>query len=86
MGHDQNGPFKAYLNLQSQNGEVKDFHLGGYDSLETCAQLISHEVKSYEQGQGRKFYTNAEFDYGGFKTDKLQVEHTIVGAQCIEEH
>lgn len=84
-GHDENGPFKAYLNLKNINGEINNFYLGGYDSLVSCTQLISSEVKSYELEQNRKFYTNAEFNYGGFKTEKLSIEHTIVGIQCTEE-
>lgn len=85
MGSDPKGPFKAYLNLQGQTGQIENFYLGSYDSLESCIELIEFEAKSYERDQGRKFYTNAEFSYGGFKSDSLPVEHLIVGAQCIEE-
>ena len=83
-GSDPKGPFQAYLMLQDSSGAVRDFHLGGYNSLEDCVELLEFEVSAYEQEYGRKFYTNAEIDYGGHKSDELFVEHLIVGARCVE--
>ncbi len=85
-GNDQEGPYKAYLLLKDTSGISHDFYLGGHNRLENCIEMIEFEVSTYERDYNRKFYTNAEIDYGGHKSDKLFVEHLIVGAQCIEEN
>lgn len=84
-GSDNDGPFMAYLVLQDVNGTIRDFELGGYARLEKCIGVIAYEAGNYERERNRKFYTNADFDYGGYRADGLTVEHVIVGAKCIEQ-
>jgi hypothetical protein len=85
MGSNAGGRFKASLNLLAADGTIHNFELGGYGSLSECLGPLEVEVESAERERGRKFYTNADRSYGGYRAEGLEVEHLIVGFQCLEQ-
>ncbi len=79
MGHDKEGPYKAYLALKDDNGKIVNFYLGGYDKLSHCVGLLKYET------DGRKyFWTNTDYTYGGERNDDW-IKNEIVGASCDHE-
>ncbi len=80
MGKDSKGPYKSYLILQDDRGVIFDFYLGGYNTLQGCAQLIEYETG--ELKSGKYFWTNAQKDYGGFERDGW-IKHEVIGSKCV---
>lgn len=79
MGHDQKGPYKAYLQLKNPAGKIVNFYLGGYSRLSDCLGVAKYEAA--EAYAGKYFWTNQDYSYGGVKQDGW-TENEIVGAFC----
>lgn len=79
IGHDEEGPYKAYQVLIDESGTARNFYLGGYDRLEDCFGILQYEAENASAGY--RVWTNKEFTYGGYKEDGW-IEHRFVGGFC----
>lgn len=79
-GTDPQGPNIATLSLRSDNGVVRDFYLGGYDSVDQCQRMVSTETAS-ALDRNNEFWTNPEFTYGGVEQDGWD-RNIIIGGKC----
>ena len=80
LGTDPNGPNKAFLVLKSDSGTIREFYLGGYNSVDACVSQLKYETDSASD-RGDFFWTNADFSYGGV-AEKGWNRNLIVGAKC----
>ena len=81
MGSDPHGPNIATLKLRADDGTVRDFYLGGYDSVDECMKVVADETESAAVDRNDEFWTNLEYTYGGFKQDGW-ARNIIVGGGC----
>lgn len=84
MGTDPQGPNIATLSLRSDNGVVRDFYLGGYDSADQCQRIVSEETAAAND-RSNEFWTNPDFTYGGVKKEGWD-RNTVVGGKCSQRH
>ena len=82
IGSDPQGPNKAYLTLRSDSGNIRDFYLGGYDSVAECLDMVEFEAASAAEDKN-EFWTNADFSYGGRGSKKAGwTRNIVVGGKC----
>ncbi len=81
MGTDPGGPNKAYLTLQTDNGSIREFYLGGYASVGDCLNMLESEARAADE-QGGQFWTNPQFSYGGVQEEGW-IRHRVLGAKCV---
>lgn len=81
MGTDLNGPNIATLTLRADDGTVRDFYLGGYETVADCMDMVASETRSAAADRNDEFWTNPDFSYGGFE-EKGWTRNIVVGGKC----
>jgi len=84
MSADPDGPVKLTLDLKSDDGEIREFDLGNYSTMAFCADELSYEIQDAEENRNSEFWTNQEFDYGGYPQDGWE-RNIIVSAKCTKK-
>ncbi len=85
MGSDPKGLNEAFLVLRADDGTVRDFNLGGYDTMSSCHDILSSESETAEKDRNSEFWTNSDFTYGGYSSDGWN-RNVIIGAKCIDRN
>ncbi|WP_230280507.1 hypothetical protein [Croceicoccus sp. Ery15] len=83
MGSDPEGPNEAFLVLRADDGAIRDFYLGGYDTMSECHDILAYEIETAEQDRNSEFWTNPDFTYGGYPSDGW-TRNVIVEAKCVD--
>lgn len=81
MGSDPQGPNIATISLRADDGIVRDFYLGGYDSVDECLEMVASEAEASAADRNNEFWTNSDYSYGGFQQEGW-TRNVVVGGKC----
>jgi len=75
----EEGPYRAVLLLEAEDGRLVEFALGGRNSYDACADMGAYEAAAYEEDG---FWANSDLSYGGYRDGDDWALYRVLGFAC----